>query len=165
MTSPTVFDVMAMIRPWPLALSCGRNAWGHDEHGVDVEQHHPAPVLIRHPVEHLVGVDAGVVHQDLGRAQRGPHLVRGPGDLLRLGDVHLERDALRARHHVRGVRDVQHGDRGALGREALRVHPADAVGAAGDHGDPAVEAAHAATRESPAAIRRIAVSVAATALR
>ncbi|MNT53323.1 hypothetical protein D3C72_1904070 [compost metagenome] len=63
---------------------------GHVEHTVEVGVDHLVPLFRRHLVEHGVARDAGIVDQDLDRAEFGLDLGDPLGAGLVVGDVPLE---------------------------------------------------------------------------
>jgi hypothetical protein len=90
----------------------------------------------------LRDADAGVVHEDVDRAERRRSLRARSADRLRRRDVHLDgrrvstccRD-LRHQRLERGTPPRRHRDRGAACGERRREVPAESRGGAGDEGD------------------------------
>ncbi len=83
---------------------------------------------------------AGIVDQDVERAGRGDRGRQGSG-VGHIGDQALAADLLR-RAGQRFAIAAEHGDTGALGGETLGDRAADALAAAGDEREFAVERAH-----------------------
>ncbi len=95
---------------------------------------------------HVALRDAGIVDQDVRRPELALDLGRDLVDLRRLGDVERHADGVDAqrRQLVDGTLDpvrqhLGHDDLGPGLAQRLRAGEADALAAAGDHGDPALE--------------------------
>src|SRR5215207_2109550 len=110
----------------------------HVEDAVEVGVDHLAPLDGRHPVEHRVAGDAGVVDQDIDRAEVRLHLLDAGRAGLVVGDRPLvDRDAGLGLELVRRIviAGVVRGDRVARRLQRLRDRGADAARAAGDECD------------------------------
>ena len=126
----------------------------HDADGGLAHQEAAAQVHGQHAVEGIGGLlqggqagvaDARVVDQRIDAAPARLHRVDGRLHIGRLGDVAAQAEVVGAEFGGAGLggvgTQVQQGHLPAVGREALRRGPADAVGRAGDHGHPAVHRA------------------------
>jgi hypothetical protein len=121
----------------------------HEERAAQMHCDHPVPARERHRLEGRLVDDAGAAHQDVDRADLALDPLDGPRDRVRLGDVAFKgerrtavwRDLGDEALRVRGVAQMQNGDRRTFGRERPRDRSTNAATAPGDQYDPALELA------------------------
>jgi hypothetical protein len=102
------------------------------------------PIVLAHLVDEVVAGDAGIVDEDVDRAEPQGHLLDHALDLVGDGDIGLDADRLdpRARRDASrgrlggGQIEIAQRHRGAVLGQALGGRLADAARAAGDEGDP-----------------------------
>ena len=117
-------------------------ALGQEERSVEIDGHHPPPVVVIDLVEHLQVRHPRVVHQDVDLARRLPRPVGQAGELLGLGQVLLElpgpapqrRDGIDHLLRFLGRGPVRDGHVGAALGHGQGNGPANAAAAAGDQG-------------------------------
>ena len=132
-----------------------------EELRIEIDRHQPPPVRERHLVEHLDGIDAGIVDEDVAAAELCLHGLRERRDLRGLADVaaHRHGGTSGGLHQPDGritVLRIGHDHLGAVVRQPPRIGLADARGRSGDDGDLADMAAchpappcHSARRARP----------------
>ena len=116
------------------------------EHAQDVDVHDLTPFVDRDLLEgthRQRRVQPGVVDEDVDRAAALDGLRRHPRHVVLGGDVDGEPDAVGEVGRGRlGALEVGDHDPRAVGRQGVGDRPADALRAAGDDRDPALERAH-----------------------
>ena len=111
------------------------------ECGGEISGDHVVPILVRHRHDEFVAGNAGVIDEDLDRAEFGVDLLARLGDRGGVGDVDLKGLGLQALgddvvghlHAGLGLRDAKDGV--AVGSESFRDGLADAATGSGDEGD------------------------------